>query len=416
MKSKWLISLGLVVCLVAAFALPMCAPAPPPEEEVVPPEEEEAPPVEEWEWPKSLIVGTAEIGTSNHAVASAVGGVLEEKTGMRVRIIPESSTVVQMRMISTGGWDMLSLIPENVYDYTTGLEEFSFVQIRLVQTLWSSKVGVYAPAVRGTSDIYSFRDLATKKGLRIGLIVGQAMHETLAYKVFPALAGVTEEWAKENWIFIMTPGYTQGIKMLGEGKLDLVPSINPESSVSYEVAGSAAGLRWLDMDHENEEVWDVMAKYVPTRGKAIIESGVESAHGVEGMFGAVCYYVSDFTDEELQYQLAKWFGENYDIYKDVHKGCLWMQVKKFRELLDASPLPIAPGTVRYLKEIGMWTAADDEWYKQREELVMKYVEASAAALSEAKAKGIKISFDSKEWQDLWAVYKADLPRLEARPK
>lgn len=41
MKSKWLISLGLVVCLVLAFALPMCAPAP------APPVEEEAPPVEE---------------------------------------------------------------------------------------------------------------------------------------------------------------------------------------------------------------------------------------------------------------------------------------------------------------------------------------------------------------------------------
>ena len=33
MKSKWLISVGLVVCLVLCFALPMCAPAPPVEEE-----------------------------------------------------------------------------------------------------------------------------------------------------------------------------------------------------------------------------------------------------------------------------------------------------------------------------------------------------------------------------------------------
>ncbi len=38
---KLLISLGLVVCLVMAFALPMCAPAPPVEEEEVPPVEEE---------------------------------------------------------------------------------------------------------------------------------------------------------------------------------------------------------------------------------------------------------------------------------------------------------------------------------------------------------------------------------------
>ena len=41
MRLKWLVSLGLVVCLVMAFALPMCAPAP------APPVEEEKPPVEE---------------------------------------------------------------------------------------------------------------------------------------------------------------------------------------------------------------------------------------------------------------------------------------------------------------------------------------------------------------------------------
>jgi len=40
MKSKWLISVGLVVCLLMAFALPMCAPTPPVEEEAPPVEEE----------------------------------------------------------------------------------------------------------------------------------------------------------------------------------------------------------------------------------------------------------------------------------------------------------------------------------------------------------------------------------------
>lgn len=42
---RLLISVGLVVCLLMAFVLPMCAPAPPVEEEA-PPVEEEAPPVE----------------------------------------------------------------------------------------------------------------------------------------------------------------------------------------------------------------------------------------------------------------------------------------------------------------------------------------------------------------------------------
>ena len=37
MKSKLLVSLGLIGCLIASFALPMCAPTPPVEEEEAPP-------------------------------------------------------------------------------------------------------------------------------------------------------------------------------------------------------------------------------------------------------------------------------------------------------------------------------------------------------------------------------------------
>lgn len=48
MRWKWLISIGLIVCLVACFALAACAPkAAPPAEEEAPPVEEEKPPVEE---------------------------------------------------------------------------------------------------------------------------------------------------------------------------------------------------------------------------------------------------------------------------------------------------------------------------------------------------------------------------------
>lgn len=72
MKTK-LIGLGLVVCLVMAFCLPMCAPAPPPEEELPPVEEELAPYVTYYE------------GSGSVEIAGEVAKLIEEKLGVAVR-------------------------------------------------------------------------------------------------------------------------------------------------------------------------------------------------------------------------------------------------------------------------------------------------------------------------------------------
>ncbi len=73
MKTK-LIGLGLVVCLVMAFCLPMCAPAPAPPEEELPPVEEEL---------ASFI--TAIEGAGSVEIAGDWAKFIEEKTGVAVR-------------------------------------------------------------------------------------------------------------------------------------------------------------------------------------------------------------------------------------------------------------------------------------------------------------------------------------------
>jgi len=76
MKSKWLISVGLIVCLVAAFALPMCAPAPPAEEE-------EAPPVEEEEELASSV--NLYIAAASPDIAADMAKYIKEKSGVEIR-------------------------------------------------------------------------------------------------------------------------------------------------------------------------------------------------------------------------------------------------------------------------------------------------------------------------------------------
>lgn len=82
MRSKWLISVGLVVCLVATFALPACVPkAAPPVEEEKPPVEEEKPPVEEEEeLAKSIVAYMSASPDRNVAICNFI----KENLGVEV--------------------------------------------------------------------------------------------------------------------------------------------------------------------------------------------------------------------------------------------------------------------------------------------------------------------------------------------
>ena len=87
MRSKWLISMGLVVCLLMAFALPMCAPAPPAEEE-------EAPPVVEEELAKSIRAYMS--STPEHVADQA--NFIKQKLGVEVRYLYMSCGVIGARL------------------------------------------------------------------------------------------------------------------------------------------------------------------------------------------------------------------------------------------------------------------------------------------------------------------------------
>jgi len=91
-----------------------------------------------------------------------------------------------------------------------------------------------------------------------------------------------------------------------------------------------------------------------------------------------------------------------------------MGVKYFREYLDYAFFPVAEGTVRYLKEIGQWTAADDKWNNEAIALMDRWVKARNAALDEAKAKGVKIHWENKEYLDILGKHTKDIPVFRLR--
>jgi len=116
----------------------------------------------------------------------------------------------------------------------------------------------------------------------------------------------------------------------------------------------------------------------------------------------------------LVYNLTKWIHSKFDEYKTADKALTRMDMKTWRAFLDRCPAPVHESAVKYLKEIGQWTAKDDVWQAKAISQVDAFYVAFAKATAEAKKKRIRINTTNKEWTDLWAKHSKGLERLAAR--
>ena len=93
-----------------------------------------------------------------------------------------------------------------------------------------------------------------------------------------------------------------------------------------------------------------------------------------------------------------------------------MSISSFRSVLDYSFLPIHDSTIKYLREKGMWQAADDARNEKNINVITTYEKAYQAAIADATAKKINIVPENKDWTDLWASYSKDIPPIKVEIK
>jgi len=400
MKTKmgWL----LLSCLmVLALVLVSCKPEGP--AKLTPKEEKQ------WEWPDSLIIGTPAVGTGSHAMTSALAPILEKDTGMKVRVIPEDVESVRYKKLIEGKFDIASLSVSEMEMAIVGLGGYADKARYPVRILWHQNDTPWMFAAPGNSDLKTIYDIKKRKGIKIAINTASPAMTTTVKDGLLGFLGISED----DVTFVPFGGYSESVRGIVEGKAE-VALISPMSAVTHEIAASPIGVKWLDMPLTDKEGWKRFMPHRPTAIPAKITWGVESAIGHYGYTSNYLYWVRADTDPELVYHLAKWFHEKFDSYKDAHAACARMDIDIFRSFLDYCPAPVHDQTVKYLKEIGKWTAKDDEWNSDAAAMVDKYCNVWNAATAEASSKGITISADNDQWLEVWSSYKKDLPRLVSR--
>lgn len=393
-KAVWLLVSCLVILSMVASS---CNPAP---TEVT---------QEKWQWPKGIVIGTPAVGTASHAQTVALAPLLEKATGMTVRVIPEDVEAVRFKRFGEGEFDIIAMSISELDYAVAGIGGYSDKPKFAVRALWHQNDTPWGFAVLGDSPLNSIYDIKNKPGIKIGNNnASPAMTDTVKLGL-TAFLGITEK----DITIVPFGGYTESVRSISEGKAE-VALIAPTSAVTYEIAGSPQGIKYLDMPLTDKEGWKRFLAVRPTAIPAELTWGVKAALGHFGYTSNYIYWVREDTDPQLVYNLAKWLDENYNSYKDAHEACARMDMKTWRAFLNYNPAPVASGTVKYMKEVNQWTAKDDIWNKTADEVVDKYIKAWKDATAEAASKSVKVSSEDKSWLAIWSAKVTGIPRLAAR--
>jgi len=409
MKNKVLLIFLAIVLVVslAAFAACKAEEEPPVVEEEEPPpvvEEEEEPPPPPYEWPKDFKIATHGIGASDYAQMTSIAPMIEQSTGMKVRVVPEDISALKSRWLVQGLFDTKSDSANEVGTYNIQAQSAyatrdggPFQTRAIIQTFFQA----FGIMVRGDSEIRTVYDIKPGTKMSVWTMPGGLELVTAVL----AWANLTPD----DVVLVETGSYPDNMRMVADGRADVSCLALPSSTVIQELEAGPHGLHWLDLNSKEDP--EGAARYnsiMPATIFSPIAIGVESSIGHWGWGGPSLLWTTADTDPELIYNLVKWLDENFDSYKDLHPNNADMSLDRFRGSLDFMYLPIHEGTIKYLKEKGMWTAEDDVRQAYNVDLVTRYCEAYQEAIDLADAAGITVAPDSEEWMELWENYKKDL--------
>ncbi len=354
---------------------------------------------QDYDWPRLLVIGTPGTSTGSFASTNGWGPALQKETGTTVRIVPEDSEPMRYkRLTDREDIAIASVSASEMAAQTEGIGGYAATKPVAQRILWHHNDTPWGHVVAGDSDIKTLQDIA-KGGVRVTVGVFSPAIVSAMTEALPAFLGMTPEEAQEKITFVPASSYGENCRSVVEGKSD-VAYCAPISSVLSEMEGAPGSIRWLEMDPDDKEGWDSYLDFRPMAIPTRIAMGVKTAQGVGGLTSNFVYAVPATAEEDFAYNMAKWMHLSFDAYKGSHALATRMSVEQFRAYLDSTPVPVHEGTVKYLREIGMWTDADDAWNNAAIEQMDNWISARQAGMKEAMEQGVEINFENQAFLDI----------------
>lgn len=341
----------------------------------------------------SQVTWTAyDVGSSGYNQSIAIGGALKNELGVDLRVLPGKNDVSRQLPLRQGKVDFSATGVGGSFMAQEGVFEFSSrnwgpQRVRLL--LSASGTANIGMAAATDSGIKTVADL---KGRRVAWVVGSpAMIEGV--RAHLAFAGLNWDDVEK----VEFGGYGASWKGVINGQADAVFGI-ANAGPAFQLASSPRGITWLPLPHDDAEGWKRLQEKGPVFTPNTGTSGAGLAEGETHEGGRYPYPIlvtySD-RDEEKSYQMTKALVELFPAYKDTAPGVNGWALDR-QKLTWA--VPYHKGAIRYLREIGEWTAEHDA----HNDNLLKRQDVLAAAWEEFIATDVA----DADFQDAWMKLRA----------
>ena len=353
--------------------------------------------------PKTMVWTSYDFGSAGFAQASAVANAFQKKFGTRIRIVPSGTGIGRMLPVTQrkAHYGFLAteafFAAEGTYDFA--VQSWGPQNLRIVL---APPTGTGLTVPKGSK----FADGANLKGVRLGYVKGNPSVNVKTDALL-AYAGLTRSDITAVWFGGY--GVMKGARLTG--KIDGF-LMSPYSGITRELEASPAGIDWVQFDPKNKEGWKRIQKIAPMYGPLSIDDGAGMEKGkpvniIEFRYPMMTTYADRSADEV--YTVTKAMHDAFDLYKNVNATTKnWIISKAGR-----TPADVAwhRGSVKFLKEKGVWTSEDEAWNQARLARHAKVIEEWDNATdafnqwrAAEKKKGNKIKA-AKAWPGYWADHR-----------
>lgn len=348
--------------------------------------------------PPFIAINTLELGTSGFTLTSFASEAITQLTGQKFRILPATTDVGRVSALRSGAIHFTSFGMGGVFA-SAGKEEFSDISWgpQDLCIVWCAAFPGWVMVVRGDSGIKKPADL---RGKRVAFIPGYtAMNvQILAHLAFGGLSPKDVEIVKVS----SSNAACEGVL---SGTIDTFNTVST-SSFAYRLQSSSHGLGYIAHPFDDLEGWKRAREVFPFWAKytAVTGAGLSKEKPLQTSTNANPLFVTYANqDPDLVYWLTKNLAEAYLTFSQKAEIMKTNWTLDWNlELIPFTCMPVHPGSIRYLKEIGKWTpqleALNQERLQNRKTLIGLWNEAVE------KAKNAKVK--NEDFPAFWEKMRA----------
>ena len=353
------------------------------------------------ELPKQLTWTAYGTGSAGYNQSVAIGAALQEATGANLRVLPGKNDIARTEPLrqdkvqfSANGVGGSFMAQEGVFQF--GAKNWGPQPVRVLAANNGGTVGLALAvaaqacekAGKPNCEGFTYADL---KGMRVSWVKG-APALNVNNAAYLAYGGLTWDDVER----VEFGGFGDSWKGMIDGTTDAAFA-STNSGRAYEAESGPRGVYWPPIDPNNAEGLARMAAIAPffspmtaTVGATIDGTGGTPTAGYA--YPVLMTYAVQ--DEDLTYNMTKAMHEFFESYKDGAPGINGWALDKQNFQWVA---PYHDGAIRYYKEIGKWSDADQA---HNDNLIARQA-ALSAAWEELKAE------NPENWEEAWDAKRRD---------